>query len=101
MTTLEWNLEDCIKRCSPKACTSTNKEVFTFIQKTASEITLDDIIDAYAVIARIVTIYGDKYLPIFERLHREIEEHKMKNKMLNIARNVAFGKLSTDIIPNN
>ncbi|MBL3591682.1 MAG: hypothetical protein JMN24_18160 [gamma proteobacterium endosymbiont of Lamellibrachia anaximandri] len=96
MATLDWNVEDYLKRHRPSINTKRQQTGRRINQLSKEDITLDDIINAYEVVARIVTIYGDIYLPIFERLHREIEEHKMKNKMLNIAKDISCRKLSTD-----
>lgn len=40
---------------------------------------------AYNIAAQIVSIYGEEYLPIFERIHQELEKFKHKNTMLQYA----------------
>ncbi len=96
MPTLEWDIKDCLKRFNPKIQTNSQKPNTHIKQLKKEDITLEDIILTYNIIAKIVTIYGDKYLPIFERLHHEIEKRKIKNKMLKLARNITYNKLSTD-----
>jgi hypothetical protein len=45
--------------------------------------------EAYQVIARIVRDYGEKYLPIFKRLHEEREIRKASQDLKDIALQVA------------
>lgn len=44
---------------------------------------------AYHKIALVVARYGEKYLPIFERLEKEIEERKLKSDAMKRALRVA------------
>ena len=48
-------------------------------------ITLDRLIDARDRCAKIIVEYGDKYLPIFERLENEIENRRNQKNLLNRA----------------
>jgi hypothetical protein len=45
----------------------------------------DDLEECYLKMARIVKDFGDQYLPIFERLHQEMEQRKMQQDMKAIA----------------
>ena len=45
--------------------------------------------EAYKIMARIVRDYGEKYLPVFKRLHDEHEERKAKRDLTNIALKIA------------
>ncbi len=47
-----------------------------------SDFGLDQIIAARNECARIIALHGDKYLPIFERLEKEITKHEQHNKLL-------------------
>jgi len=47
---------------------------------------------ALRIIARTVTKYGDKYLPIFERVFAEVEILKNQNNLLQIAKLIADEK---------
>ncbi|MEP1305097.1 MAG: hypothetical protein ABJK11_11150 [Balneola sp.] len=49
----------------------------------------DDLQECYELMAYIVNKHGDDYLPLFERLHEEIEARKEKNGLLEIAIKVA------------
>ncbi len=40
---------------------------------------------AYIQAAKIVTVHGEKYLPIFERIEKEYQERKKKLDALNRA----------------
>lgn len=44
--------------------------------KSEEEVTLKMIEDGYKTAAYIVKKYGDKYLPIFVRMHEELEKKK-------------------------
>ena len=47
-----------------------------------SDLGLDQIIAARNECARIIALYGDTYLPIFERLETEISKRERQNKLL-------------------
>jgi len=49
------------------------------------ELTLEQIEKAYKIAARIVAMYGDDYLPVFERMHREVKEYEQKAEMKSLA----------------
>lgn len=49
-----------------------------------------DLNNAYVQAAQIVAKYGDKYLPIFERLENEYFERKKKTATMERAMEVAF-----------
>ena len=47
-----------------------------------SEVT-DEILDeCYVLIAQAVTLYGERYLPIFERIHEEREVRRKQKELL-------------------
>ncbi len=45
--------------------------------------------EAYKIAAVIVKRYGEKYLPVFKRMHDEIEQAKADNSFKQIALQVA------------
>lgn len=45
--------------------------------------------EAYAIMAKVVRDHGDKYLPLFQRLHDERAARKAKQDLKNIALQVA------------
>ena len=47
--------------------------------------------DAYLSAARIVSKYGDAYLPVFNRLHQEVQKQKESEEIKAIALAVASG----------
>ena len=55
----------------------------------SDQLSLAQIKRAYHQAAKIVTLYGDKYLPIFERLEKEYHDKKDKVKTLNRAIKIA------------
>ncbi|MEM9678878.1 MAG: hypothetical protein AAF901_01030 [Bacteroidota bacterium] len=42
-----------------------------------------------AIVAKAVELYGNKYLPVFVRFHNEIENHKKQDSFRNIALQMA------------
>lgn len=58
-----------------------------------NEPALEKIIKAQNNCARIVTLYGERYLPIFERLENEVQERLKKQKLLKRA--ILIGKNDT------
>lgn len=61
--------------------------------KMNNEISLDDLTRAVKIAARVVVLYGDVYLPIFNRLHSELEKVKenlgAKEAAIQLARKYA------------
>ena len=55
----------------------------------SDQLSLAQIKRAYHQAAEIVARYGDKYLPIFERLEKEYQNRKDKVKTLNRAIKIA------------
>lgn len=49
----------------------------------------DDLDRCYKIMAKVVKKHGDDFLPIFERLHKEIQAREERNKLRNIALKVA------------
>lgn len=47
----------------------------------------------YKKMARIVRDYGDKYLPIFERLHEELKSRKKQEEIKSIALKIALNEI--------
>ena len=101
MPTLEWNVKDCLEKCSPK---NLQKHVKVFNRprrKISKNLTFRELRDAYEHLAKIIAVYGDKYLPLFERLHSEITKLRSKNELLEVAKIIAQEKLSTGNISGN
>lgn len=57
--------------------------------KKRISVTDENIDQAYIIMARIIHAYGDKYLPIFKRIHEERELRKANQDLRNIALQVA------------
>ena len=86
----KWDKNTCLKRMAPK----NGRLSKIFEQKTRRTIQDKDVTDdlleeCYVMIARIVKQHGEEYLPIFERLHTEIEERKSRKKLIELAHNVS------------
>lgn len=54
-----------------------------------NSITDEQIETAYIIIAKIIRDYGDRYIPIFKRVHDERERRKADMRLKNIALQVA------------
>ena len=50
-----------------------------------TNLTDEEIYNAYTIAAKVVSTYGDEYLPIFSRLHLEIEKIEQKRKLKVLA----------------
>ncbi len=61
----------------------------TNLNATSRKISFEALKTAYLQAAKIVSIYGDKYLPIFERLEKEFIERKKKRDILQRALEIA------------
>lgn len=61
---------------------------------TKAKIVTDTMLDeAYAIMAAIIRDHGEKYLPIFKRLHEERLQRQANNDLKNIALQVAQKKI--------
>lgn len=65
---------------------------YSFQKKTKKEISLNDIIEARNNLAIIMTTYqnGENYLPIFERLQKEIVMREDKNRIMQKVQEIAL-----------
>ena len=93
MGTREWNIDDYIERLKPAQMCALSSD-FSRIMRRRKSLARSDITDevlheSYILMANIVNLYGDIYLPIFERLHREIENSRRKRVLVKAARNIS------------
>ena len=59
------------------------------VSKLEEDVTMRELYECYNKLACIIKAHGDEYLPLFERVHNEIESRKEKNRMVDIALRVA------------
>ena len=52
-------------------------------------ITMERLEKCLKIAAKVVVIHGEKYLPIFERIQKEIEIRKEKDKVLDMVKSIA------------
>lgn len=57
--------------------------------ESTTTVTDEDIEAAYKIMAMIVRNYGDKYLPVFKRIHEEREFRKAQSDLKDIALQIA------------
>lgn len=55
-----------------------------------TELTNDDIQEAYKKMAIIVSLHGEKYLPLFNRMHQLVQARKADCALLVIAQKLAM-----------
>lgn len=80
----QWNVEDHIQKLSIKLPTRPRST-----KRVVKEITLPDLQHALLISARLVDSYGEAYLPYFDRVSLEIEEHLKKQKKLELISRLA------------
>ena len=79
----DWNIDEIIRRYSPNIDHENSDPID--LPKKIEAISYADIQEIYKLMANIVTEHGEDYLPIFERLHNELEDHMAKRKLLSKA----------------
>lgn len=57
--------------------------------ETSTHVTDEDLETSYKIMAMIVRNYGDKYLPVFKRIHEEREMRKAQSDLKDIALQIA------------
>ncbi|MBW4889210.1 hypothetical protein KXQ82_05765 [Mucilaginibacter sp. HMF5004] len=57
-----------------------------------SHVTIRDLKKAYQIAAKVVSDYGDVYLPIFKRMHEEMKSFEANNHLWDLA--IKLGKES-------
>ncbi|MGH1378972.1 MAG: hypothetical protein ACRBB3_09150 [Alphaproteobacteria bacterium] len=100
MPTLKWDIDKCLEQCRPTPL-SNHYYTANIHPKRPQGITPIEIRKAYNQIAKIIAIHGEKYLPLFRRLHTEIIKHREKNELLDIAKSISKEDLSTNNISRN
>jgi len=58
-------------------------------QPSGGDVTYTDLKAAYVQAAKVVAEYGDTYLPIFERLEKELKEAEKKQSAIGRALKIA------------
>jgi len=96
MATHSWDVNRCINKLSPFSSGFKTNSPSPRKAMTDSEISFADIKTAYDYIALIVARYGKTYLPLFERLHQEIDIIRSEEQLLELAFDVSSAKLSTE-----
>ncbi|MCH5716689.1 hypothetical protein [Niabella hibiscisoli] len=54
-----------------------------------SSISFYELEQAYKIAARIVAVFGDAYLPSFQRLHEEVQKRNKQQSLKSIALDIA------------
>ena len=93
MSEHEWTIDDYLDKLFPYPREQLSK---SFAKSSCDVIQDKDVSDemlheSYIVMAEIVQFYGLQYLPIFERLHEEIDSRQKKRELLDAALKAATG----------
>lgn len=86
----EWNIDEIIRKYDPRVVSQLIVSDHR-VKKAAipDQISYEDLEAAYNVAAKVVAIYGEIYLPIFERLQFELDIFDKKKKLLEKAKKIA------------
>lgn len=55
----------------------------------SDDVPMEKLEEGYRIMAGIVRTQGEKYLPIFKRLHDEVMQRRAKQELLNVALQVS------------
>jgi len=99
MSECEWTVDDYLDKLYPqprgRLSNSFAKSSSDRIQDKA--VSDQVLLESYIVMAEIVQHYGEQYLPIFERLHEEIDSRQKKRELLDAALKAAAGGLEPSL----
>lgn len=87
MSENDWDVDEYLGKIWPR---SQDELSGSFAEVTSPKILDRDVSDemleeSYLTMAQIVKLYGERYLPIFERLHEEIQSRENKKALLDAA----------------
>jgi len=91
--TRNWSVDDYKDKLLPRRGQLISQ--FSLVQRKnvcKADITDELLEECYLFTAQIVEVFGDKYLPIFERLHAEIQIRKERRETLKKALKIARTK---------
>lgn len=80
----EWNIDEIICKYTPRIY-AIEHHTQNIDLKGTDAVSYKDIQESYELMANIVTEHGEEYLPIFARLHDELENHIAKRNLLSTA----------------
>ena len=91
MTDRPWCINDYIHKLYPRRVDGLSEQFFLSSKQIESEIEVTDeaLYESYVVMATIIKLYGDQYLPIFERLKAEIDARDERKVLLDKALDIA------------
>ncbi len=98
MARSDWSLQYCLSKCRPHRASGSTLIAPVQARLDKGDINYGDVAQAYQLLARIVSKYGGRYLPLFERLHREVKKYENQDDLLQLAKQVAQERLSTTFI---
>lgn len=59
-------------------------------------ITVEQLYEVYHIAASVVTKYGDVYIPIFKRLHKEVQKIEEETQIKTLALKIASANIDLD-----
>ena len=95
----EWVIDDYLEKLHPQRSEKLSDRFAASSRQNVQDIDVTDelLYESYVFMADIVKTYGEQFLPIFERLHSEIEIRKEKRHLLKAAIDVS--KQTTEYKP--
>ncbi len=99
MSEREWAVEDHLEKLYPRRCEKLSDRFSESSRQDLQDIDVTDELlnESYVFMADIIRTYGEQFLPIFERLHSEIEMRKEKRHLLKAA--IEVSKQTTEYKP--
>ena len=87
MSEREWIIDDYLKRLYPRRSEKLSDHFVASSRQNVQDTDVTDelLYESYVFMAGIVRTYGEQFLPIFERLHSEIEIRAEKRSLLETA----------------
>jgi len=86
-----WDMDELIKRHSPRLPCDTPISPVRHTPINPNDITYERLKEAYLSVAMIVAEHGECYLPIFERLDKELQKAEKNQSLLDKAFRIAKG----------
>ena len=83
--TLDWDIEKLIRKFDPRI--SQKNSPVEYRQRDINDnVTYSDLNKAYHLAAVVVSEHGEEYLPIFERLQKELQDYDQRTQLLEEAK---------------
>lgn len=91
MSEREWAIGDYLEKLDPRCSERLSDRFAESSRQNVEDIDVTDelLYESYVFMANIVRTYGEQFLPIFDRLHSEIEIREKKRSLLEVATEIS------------